>query len=61
LISFIMMMMTFILLSIYIHDVRENKSIIGNQKWIWIVGLFLGNALTMSVYWYLYIRKRDVE
>ena len=60
LICFFMIMLTFILLSVYIRDVHENKSIVGNQKWFWIVGLFLGNALTMSACWYLYIWKRDV-
>jgi hypothetical protein len=48
------------LLVFYIRHVFQNDRMQEDRKMLWAVVLFLGNALAMPIYWYLYIWK-DAE
>jgi len=44
-----------ILLYIYIKNVFKNHRVSQDKKALWAVVLFLGNIISMPIYWYLYI------
>jgi hypothetical protein len=44
----------------YIVNVFRNERVVKDQKVLWAVVLFLGNALAMPIYWYLYIWKEGL-
>ena len=52
------MILTFILLFIYMFLILNNKKIKGN-KILWLIALLWGNIITMPIYWYIHILKRN--
>ena len=54
-VHFITMVWICVLLLIYILNVFRNERVASDKKALWAVVLFLGNVVTMPVYWYLYI------
>jgi heme/copper-type cytochrome/quinol oxidase subunit 2 len=48
-----------VLLVIYILHVFKTDRVPQEQKALWAVVLFLGNAIAMPVYWYLYIWREQ--
>ena len=51
----ITMLGNFALMAIYIYNVFNNDRVDKDKKALWAVVLFLGNAISMPIYWYLYI------
>lgn len=51
----ITMLWMFALVAIYIYNVFNNDRVAKDKKALWAVVLFLGNAIAMPIYWYLYI------
>src|SRR3989338_9027966 len=47
--------LTFVLLFIYINNVFRNDRIAQDKKALWAACLFMGNMISMPIYWYLYI------
>lgn len=47
----------FVLLAIYMTFLFKTNYVKQDQKALWAVVLFLGNALAMPVFWYLYVWK----
>ena len=52
---FLTMLVMLALLVFYIVHVFKSDRVPQDQKALWAVVLFLGNAIAMPVYWYLYI------
>lgn len=52
---FLTMLVMLALMVIYIVHVFKTDRVPQDQKALWAVVLFLGNAIAMPVYWYLYI------
>lgn len=45
------------LLVFYISHLFRTEAVAQDKKALWAVVLFMGNALSMPVYWYLYVWK----
>ncbi len=43
------------LLAFYLYHLFQTDRVKNDQKALWAVVLFLGNAIAMPIYWYLYI------
>ena len=41
----------------YIVDIFRNNRVSKDQKALWAIVIFLGNAIAMPIYWYLYLWK----
>jgi hypothetical protein len=39
----------------YIVDVFRNRAVTDDKRVLWAVVLFMGNMISMPIYWYLYI------
>ena len=50
-------LLSWVLLGFYIWHLFKTELVPNDMKALWAVVLFLGNMLTMPVYWYLYIWK----
>jgi hypothetical protein len=46
------------LLVVYIIDVFRNPRLEETHRVLWAIVLFMGNAIAMPVYWWLYMRPR---
>lgn len=47
------------LMIFYIVNIFRNDRVVKDKKALWAVVIFLGNVMTMPVYWYLYIWKEE--
>ena len=45
----------------YIHHLFENDRINQDKKVLWAVVLFMGNMISMPVYWYLYVWRNQLS
>ena len=51
----------FVLLGIYIYYLFKTDVVPQDKKALWAVVLFLGNMISMPIFWYLYIWKKLKE
>lgn len=56
---FFTMFEIFVLIVIYIINVFKTERVPQDKKALWAVVLFLGNLISMPIYWYLYIWKQE--
>ena len=49
------MLLTFVLLAVYIVHLFRTDLIPQQQKALWAVVMFFGNAIVLPIYWYLYV------
>jgi hypothetical protein len=52
---------TWVLTGFYITYLLKTDKVTAEKKALWAVVLFLGNMMTMPVFWYLYIWKSSEE
>lgn len=50
------MVLIIVLLVIFIKDAYGNPRVDENKRAFWAIVLFLGNAIAMPIYWWLYIK-----
>lgn len=50
------MILTIVLLVIYVRDAYGNPELAEDRRTFWAVVLFMGNAIAMPIYWWLYTR-----
>lgn len=55
------MLLIVLLLVFYITHVFRNDRVDKDKKALWAVVLFLGNAIAMPVYWYLYVWRHKEQ
>ena len=48
-----------VLLVVYIRDAYRNPDLPDDRRIFWAVVLFMGNAIAMPIYWWLYMRPKD--
>ena len=58
---FFTMFEIFVLIVIYIMHVFKTERVPQDKKALWAVVLFLGNMISMPIYWYLYIWRHNPE
>lgn len=49
----------FALTAIYIRHVFKNQRVANDRKPLWANVLLFGNVISMPIYWYLYIWRKD--
>ncbi len=55
---FFTMFEIFVLIAIYIFYLFKTDVVPQDKKALWAVVLFLGNMISMPIFWYLYIWKK---
>lgn len=55
------MLLMMVLIAVYIVHLFKTDRVPQDKKSLWAVVLFLGNAIAMPIYWYLYIWRRPEE
>jgi hypothetical protein len=56
------MILIIVLLVVYIRAAYRNPELPDDRRTFWAVVLFMGNAIAMPIYWWLYMRpKGDAE
>jgi hypothetical protein len=58
LLHFLTIIDVFALLVVYIRYLFKTETVPKDKKALWAVALFLGNMVSMPVFWYLYIWKQ---
>ncbi len=54
---FLTMLFILALTIFYIVDIFRNNRVEKDKKALWAIVIFMGNAIAMPIYWYLYIWK----